>query len=182
MRFIPTRLNEVILIEPQVFKDERGWFLESYQEGRFVAAGIVQRFVQDNHVASHQGVLRGLHYQLTRPQGKLIRVIAGQVYDVAVDLRRSSPTFGRWVGVDLSAQERTMLWVPPGFAHGYYALSEWAEVLYKVTDTYDPAGERSLLWDDPELGIQWPLVDGRPPLLSSKDAAGVRLAQAECYP
>ncbi|MDD5467460.1 MAG: dTDP-4-dehydrorhamnose 3,5-epimerase [Anaerolineales bacterium] len=182
MRFLSTTLSEVVLIEPEVFTDERGFFMESYHDRRFAAAGIPHHFVQDNHAASRQGVLRGLHYQVTHPQGKLIRVISGEVYDAAVDLRRSSATFGLWVGARLSAQDKRQLWVPPGFAHGYYVLSQGAEVIYKVTDYYDPEGERTLLWNDPQLDIAWPLIEGRPPILSTKDTAGVRLDQAECYP
>jgi dTDP-4-dehydrorhamnose 3,5-epimerase len=137
--------------------------------------------VQDNHSGSRQGVLRGLHYQIRQPQHKLVSVVAGKVFDVAVDIRRSSPTFGRWVGVVLCAEDRRQLWVPAGFAHGFYVLSDWAEVLYKVTDFYSPAGERTLLWNDPRLAIAWPLVNGHPPVLSPKDAVGLPLAAAELF-
>ncbi|MGE5249911.1 MAG: dTDP-4-dehydrorhamnose 3,5-epimerase [Bacteroidota bacterium] len=181
MLFTPLEIEEVVLIAPRVFEDERGFFLESYREDRFAEAGIHARFVQDNHSASGQGVLRGLHYQIRQPQGKLLRVVRGEVYDVAVDLRRSSPTFGRWVAVTLSAQAKNELWIPPGFAHGIYVLSPCAELLYKVTDYYAPQWERSLLWNDPALGIPWPLVEGRLPTLSGKDAAGKPLAEAETY-
>lgn len=181
MRFYPLAVPEVILIEVQVFEDERGFFLESFRKQMFAEAGIQAEFVQDNHSGSVQGVLRGLHYQIKQPQGKLVRVLVGEVYDVAVDLRRSSPTFGHWVGIRLSAENRRQLWIPPGFAHGFYVLSEWAEVLYKTTDYYAPQWERTLLWNDPLLKIEWPLLDGRPPLLSPKDANGIPLTQAEMF-
>jgi len=180
-QFTPLEIQDVILVTPKVFEDERGFFLESYREERFAAAGITANFVQDNHSASTQGVLRGLHYQIRQSQGKLVRVIAGEIYDVAVDLRRSSATFGRWVGVTLSAQNKNQVWVPPGFAHGFYVLSQRAEILYKTSDYYAPQFERSLLWNDPALGILWPLVDGAAPTLSGKDAIGLPLSQAETY-
>jgi len=179
MNFIPSELPDVLVIQPRVFEDERGFFLESYQKQRFEAAGIPFDFVQDNHSFSRRGVLRGLHYQIRQPQGKLVRVISGEVFDVAVDLRRSSPTFGRWMGIHLSAQNKTMLWIPPGFAHGFYVLSGQAEVLYKATDYYAPQWERTLLWNDPALHIRWP--DGLEPLVSAKDAAGLSLSQAEVF-
>lgn len=172
MRFTPTAIPDVVLIEPQVFGDERGFFMETYQQERFAAAGITAPFVQDNHSGSRQGILRGLHYQVRRPQGKLVRVIAGEIWDVAVDLRRTSPTFGRWAAERLSAENRRQLWIPPGFAHGFYVLSAWAEVIYKVTDLYAPEWDRTLRWDDPTVGIPWPLIDGQPPVLSTKDAQG----------
>jgi dTDP-4-dehydrorhamnose 3,5-epimerase len=181
MRFIPLEIPEIVLLETQVFEDQRGFFLESYNREKFAAAGLPADFVQDNHSASKQGVLRGLHYQIRQPQGKLLRVAAGEIYDVAVDLRRSSPTFGRWVGMVLSAERKNQLWVPPGFAHGFYVLSERAELLYKVTDYYAPQWERTLLWNDPGLGIEWPLLNGEPPLVSPKDAAGRPLAEIETY-
>lgn len=181
MRFQPTGLPGVILIEPRVFGDARGFFLETYQAQQFAAAGIQANFVQDNHSGSRQGILRGLHYQIRQSQGKLVRVIAGEVFDVAVDLRRSSPTFGKWEGVYLSAENKHQVWVPPGFAHGFYVLSEWAEVLYKTTDFYAPQWERTLCWDDPQVGILWPLLNGQPPLLSDKDSLGARLDEAELY-
>jgi dTDP-4-dehydrorhamnose 3,5-epimerase len=181
MQFTPLDIKDVILITPRVFEDERGFFLESFREDRFAAAGITAKFVQDNHSASVQGVLRGLHYQIQQAQGKLVRCVAGEIYDVVVDLRRSSPTFGRWVAVTLSARNKQMLWVPPGFAHGVYMLSERAELLYKTSDYYSPQYERSLLWNDPALDIPWPLVDGMNPILSKKDADGTPLSQAETY-
>ncbi|MFC1513133.1 dTDP-4-dehydrorhamnose 3,5-epimerase [Thermodesulfobacteriota bacterium] len=182
MKFVPTRIAEVMVVEPQVFGDERGFFMETWRGDRFAEAGIDLPFVQDNHSRSTQGVLRGLHYQIRQPQGKLARVISGEVFDVAVDLRKSSSTFGQWVGEILSAENRKMLWVPPGFAHGFYVLSETAEFLYKCTDYYAPEHERCLSWDDPALGIEWPLIVGALPQLSAKDLAGVRLQDAECYP
>jgi dTDP-4-dehydrorhamnose 3,5-epimerase len=155
--------------------------MESYQKNQFREAGIDADFVQDNHSASKQGVLRGLHYQVKQAQGKLIRTIAGEVYDVAVDIRRSSPTFGRWVGVVLSAARKNQLWVPAGFAHGVYVLSPHAELLYKATDYYAPQWERSLLWCDPQIGIEWPLLDSASPMISTKDATGLPLSEAEVY-
>lgn len=181
MRFIPQKIPDVILIEPQVFPDKRGFFLESYHKERYLTAGIQADFVQDNHSASSGGVLRGLHYQIQQPQGKLVRVIAGELYDVAVDLRRHSSTFGHWVGLTLSSKTNNQLWVPPGFAHGFYVLSERADVLYKATDYYAPQWERTLLWDDPALGIGWPVKVGESPILSSKDAQGTPLSAAETY-
>lgn len=181
MKFTPTNLPEVICIEPQVFGDERGFFMETYQSRRFAAAGITAEFVQDNHSGSRQGILRGLHYQIRQPQGKLVRAVVGTVFDVAVDIRRSSLTFGQWTGEILSAENRKMLWVPAGFAHGFYVLSEWAEFVYKATDFYAPEHERSIRWDDPQIGIDWPLVDGLPPTLNAKDAAGKWLSEAEIF-
>ncbi len=181
MQFTPLEIQDVVLITPRVFEDERGFFLESFREDRFAAAGITVKFVQDNHSASSRGVLRGLHYQIQQAQGKLLRCTAGELFDVAVDLRHSSPTFGRWVSAVLSAQNKQMLWVPPGFAHGFYVMSERAELLYKASDYYAPQHERSLLWNDSALGIPWPLVDGQPPILSKKDAEGAPLSQAETY-
>ena len=181
MQFIPTSLPEVILVVPKVYEDERGFFLESYQKERFAAAGISFNFVQDNHSASVQGVLRGLHYQIRQPQGKLVRAVVGEIYDVAVDIRRSSPTFGKWVGAVLSSENRNQLWVPPGFAHGFYVMSGRAEILYKATDYYAPQWERSLLWNDPALGIDWPVTGENFPILSGKDAQGVLLKDAEIY-
>lgn len=181
MKVIPTALPGVMLIEPRVFGDERGFFMETWTRAKFVAAGIDADFVQDNHSASAQWVLRGLHYQLARPQGKLVRVIQGEVFDVAVDMRRSSPTFGRWVGERLSATNKRMMWVPPGFAHGFLVLSERCEFVYKCTDYYDPASERTLLWNDSALRIDWPIPQGVNPLVSAKDAVGSQFAQAENY-
>jgi dTDP-4-dehydrorhamnose 3,5-epimerase len=181
MKFLPTEIPEVLIVEPAVFGDERGFFMETYREERFAQLGIQARFVQDNHSGSRQGVLRGLHYQIVQPQGKLVRVVAGEVFDVAVDIRRNSPTFARWVGVCLSAQNRRQIWVPPGFAHGVYVLSEWAELFYKTSDYYSPQGERTLLWNDPAIGIDWPLLHGQPPALSPKDLQGLPLDQAELF-
>jgi dTDP-4-dehydrorhamnose 3,5-epimerase len=181
MHFIPQIISDIILIEPQVFKDERGFFLESYHKDRYFNAGIRAEFVQDNHSASSRGVLRGLHYQIHQPQGKLVRVISGELYDVAVDLRRHSAAFGRWVGLNLSSVKNNQLWIPPGFAHGFYVLSERAEVLYKATDYYAPQWERTLLWNDPALGIEWPINKGETPILSSKDLRGSLLSSAETY-
>lgn len=181
MRFLPTSIPDVILIEPQVFSDSRGFFMEVFQARKFAEAGLPVHFVQDNHSGSHRGILRGLHYQIQNPQGKLVRAISGTIFDVAVDLRRSSPTFGRWVGVILSAENHLQLWIPPGFAHGFYVLSDWAEVHYKTTDFYNPRGERTLRWDDPQIGIEWPLVNHQPPLLSEKDAQGKCLSEADLF-
>jgi dTDP-4-dehydrorhamnose 3,5-epimerase len=155
--------------------------METWQQQKFAAAGIDAVFVQDNHSGSQQGILCGLHYQVHQPQGKLVRVAVGAVFDVAVDLRRSSPTFGRWVGVVLSAENKRQLWIPARFAHGFYALTSWAEVLYKATDFYALAWDRTLRWDDPTVGIDWPLVDGQAPILSSKDAQGLQWAAAEKF-
>ena len=181
MKAIPTAIPEVLVIEPAVFGDARGFFFESWNERAFgKLVGREVRFVQDNHSASARNVLRGLHYQVRQAQGKLVRVVAGEVYDVAVDLRRSSPTFGRWVGERLSAANRRMMWVPEGFAHGFLVLSETAEFLYKTTDYYAPEHERTLLWNDAKLGISWPLEGA--PVLKPKDAAGTPLEAAETYP
>ena len=181
MEFIPTELPGVVLIEPKVFGDERGFFMETYQEQLFSQAGLPTRYVQDNQSGSRQGILRGLHYQVQQTQGKLVRVIVGEVYDVAVDLRRSSPAFGKWTAVCLSARNKSILWVPPGFAHGFYVLSDWAEIFYKATDFYAPQHERTLVWNDPQLAIDWPLINSQPPILSAKDAAGSLLAEAEVF-
>lgn len=180
MRFTPTTIPDIIVIEPTVFADERGFFLESYQKQFFSKGGVPFDFVQDNHSKSQQGVLRGLHYQIRQPQGKLVRVIAGEIFDVAVDIRKSSPTFGKWAGDYLSADNKKMLWVPPGFAHGFYVTSPTAEVLYKATDYYAPQWERTILWNDPTIGIDWPIGD-IPPVLSPKDAAGKLFKNAEIY-
>jgi dTDP-4-dehydrorhamnose 3,5-epimerase len=176
----PTALPEVLILEPKVFGDDRGFFFESFNQRDFQqATGLNVNFVQDNHSKSSQGVLRGLHYQIQHPQGKLVRVTQGSVFDVAVDLRRSSPNFGKWVGVELSADNKRQLWVPPGFAHGFLVTSESAEFLYKTTGYWYPEHERSLLWCDPTVNIQWP-VDGVPKL-AAKDAAGKALAEADCF-
>ncbi len=181
MKAIATDIPGLTILEPRVFGDERGFFFESYNRRAFrEATGLDPEFVQDNHSRSVRGVLRGLHYQVRQPQGKLVRVVAGEVWDVAVDLRRSSPTFGRWVGLALSAANRRMLWVPEGFAHGFVVTSDAAEFLYKTTDYYAPEHERSLLWNDPALGIDWP-VEGEP-ILKAGDAAGTPLARAETFP
>lgn len=181
MKAIPTAIPDVLVIEPAVFGDARGFFFESWNERAFDAlVGQPVRFVQDNHSMSARNVLRGLHYQIRQAQGKLVRVVAGEVYDVAVDLRRSSPTFGRWVGERLSAENHRMMWVPAGFAHGFVVLSERAEFLYKTTDYYAPEHERTLLWNDPALAIDWPIAGA--PVLKPKDASGTPLAQAETFP
>lgn len=182
MNVLPTAIAEVRVLVPRRFEDARGTFAEVWNARTFAAAGLDLGFVQDNHSHSRAGVLRGLHYQLHQPQGKLVRVVTGEVYDVAVDLRRSSPSFGRHVGVHLSADNGHMLWIPPGFAHAFYVLSQAADVLYKCTDYYAPEHDRTLLWNDPALGIDWPLRGGAAPILSPKDAAGAPLREAECYP
>jgi dTDP-4-dehydrorhamnose 3,5-epimerase len=172
MRVIHSDIPDVLILEPRVFGDERGFFFESYNKRTFAeVAGIHADFVQDNHSRSAQNVLRGLHYQIQQPQGKLVRVVAGEVFDVAVDLRRDSPTFGHWVGESLAANNKRMMWVPPGFAHGFYVLSEYAEFVYKTTDYYSPEHERCIRWDDPELKITWPLIRAEP-ILSQKDKQG----------
>jgi dTDP-4-dehydrorhamnose 3,5-epimerase len=181
MNFFPTAIPEVIRIEPHVLSDARGFFVESYRADQMASAGIPANFVQDNHSGSQKNILRGLHYQIRQPQGKLVRVVSGEIFDVAVDLRRSSPTFGRWTGEILSVDNKKMLWIPPGFAHGFYVLSDRAEVLYKATDYYSPEWERALLWNDPTLGILWPIPPGLEPILSSKDASGTRLSSSEVY-
>jgi dTDP-4-dehydrorhamnose 3,5-epimerase len=180
MNLIQTSVQGVCIIEPRVFGDERGFFMESWNRRSFSALGLDLEFVQDNHSRSQQGVLRGLHYQIRQPQGKLVRVVSGEVFDVAVDLRKSSPTFGRWTGVLLSAENKRMFWVPPGCAHGFLTLSASADFLYKATDYYAPEHERSLLWNDPDLAIDWPLAGT--PQLAAKDAAGIPLRDAEVYP
>ena len=175
----PTALPEVLILQPQVFGDERGFFFESFNARDFAkATGLDVQFVQDNHSKSAHGVLRGLHYQIEQAQGKLVRVVQGEVFDVAVDMRRSSPTFGQWVGVQLSADNHSQLWIPPGFAHGFVVLSQSAEFVYKTTDYWAPVHERCLLWNDPAVGIEWP-IDFEPQL-AGKDAAGLPLAQAAC--
>lgn len=181
MKIQPMTIPDVLIIEPQVFTDERGFFLETFQARKFAEHGLPQYFVQDNYSGSKKGILRGLHYQIRQAQGKLLRVVAGEVFDVAVDLRKSSPTFGQWAGIQLSAAGKTQLWIPAGFAHGFYVLSNWAEVIYKVTDFYASEWECTLLWNDPELGIEWPLLDGMSPILSAKDAQGKPLRDAELF-
>jgi dTDP-4-dehydrorhamnose 3,5-epimerase len=176
----PTRIPDVLILEPKVFGDSRGFFFESFNQQDFnQATGLQVHFVQDNHSRSAQGVLRGLHYQLQQPQGKLVRVVRGAVFDVAVDIRQSSPTFGQWTGVALSEDNRKQIWVPAGFAHGFVVLSESADFLYKTTDYYAPAHERCIAWNDPAIGITWP--QGLTPLLSAKDQSGKALAEAEVF-
>lgn len=181
MEVIPTSIPDVKIIEPKVFGDERGFFMESWNQQAFKDAGLDLEFVQDNHSRSSQGVLRGLHYQTEQTQGKLVRVSQGEVFDVAVDMRRSSPHFGQWVGVVLSAENKRQFWVPPGFAHGFYVMSDSADFQYKCTDYYAPHAEHSLLWNDPELNIEWPLVNGEPPSLSAKDIEGKPLKDAVSF-
>jgi dTDP-4-dehydrorhamnose 3,5-epimerase len=179
LQLIETPLKGVVILEPKVFGDERGFFLEAYNEATFAGLGLPTRFKQDNHSGSRKGVLRGLHYQLKQPQGKLVRALRGEIFDVAVDLRRDSAHFGQWFGTALSAENKRMLWIPPGFGHGFLVLSEFAEVTYKATEFYAPAFERSIVWNDPAIGIEWP-VEGEP-TLSEKDRAGSLLADAETY-
>jgi dTDP-4-dehydrorhamnose 3,5-epimerase len=177
---IETTLPEVVLLEPKVFGDARGFFYESWNKKMLADVGLDLEFVQDNHSRSSRGVLRGLHYQIQQPQGKLVRAVVGEVFDVAVDMQRSSPNFGKWVGFVLSAENKRLAWIPPGFAHGFLVLSEFAEFLYKTTEYYAPAHERSLLWNDPTVGIEWPL-DGLTPQLAAKDLAGKLLRDADSF-
>lgn len=180
MNILPTNIGDVLIIEPRIFADNRGFFYESYNEGGFTKeTGVMTHFVQDNHSRSAHNVLRGLHYQIQQPQGKLVRVVVGTVFDVAVDLRKVSPTFGQWVGCLLSAENKWQLWVPPGFAHGFLVVSDCAEILYKTTDYYAPQYERCLQWNDPDLAIDWPLTAH--PVLSAKDQAGQPLKKAEVF-
>ncbi|MCY1531420.1 dTDP-4-dehydrorhamnose 3,5-epimerase [compost metagenome] len=180
MKVIPSGLCEVLILEPEVFGDARGFFYESFNARTFAdTTGVEREFVQDNHSRSQRGVLRGLHYQVQRAQGKLVRVTHGEVFDVAVDLRRNSPTFGRWTGVRLSAENKRQLWIPEGFAHGFLVLSEYAEFLYKTTDYYAPEHERCIRWDDPDLAIEWPLAEA--PQLSAKDKTGVNFKDADLF-
>jgi dTDP-4-dehydrorhamnose 3,5-epimerase len=181
MKLSRTDIPEVIIIEPRVFEDSRGFFMETYSARQFAEAGIVADFVQDNHSYSIQATLRGLHYQIRHAQGKLVWVVAGEIYDVVADIRRSSPAFGKWVGVYLSDRNKSQLWAPPGFAHGFYVVSASAEVVYKTTDYYDQAAERCIKWDDPTLNVTWPIASGTLPVLSPKDLAGNLLADAELY-
>lgn len=182
MKAIPTAIADVLILEPSVFGDSRGFFLESFNRKAFGAiTGLDVDFVQDNHSRSARGILRGLHYQIRRPQGKLVRVVRGAVFDVSVDLRRSSPTFGQWVGVELTEDNHRQLWVPPGFAHGFYVLSDRADFLYKTTDYYFPEHERSLSWNDPAIAISWPLEQDTEPVVSEKDKNAAKLAQAEVF-
>ena len=180
MKVTPTSIPSVLIIEPRVFGDTRGFFFESFNQRAFnQATGLDVNFVQDNHSRSSKGVLRGLHYQIQQPQGKLVRVVRGSVFDVTVDLRKSSPTFGQWVGVELTEDNHCQLWIPPGFAHGFYVLSDSADFLYKTTDYYAPEFECSLIWNDPTIGIEWPL--NTQPIISAKDAQGKKLADAEVF-
>ncbi|WGZ96029.1 MAG: dTDP-4-dehydrorhamnose 3,5-epimerase [Candidatus Thiothrix putei] len=181
MKLIPTHIPDVKIIEPTVFGDARGFFMETWNSETLVSLGLNLTFVQDNHSRSGQGILRGLHYQLQQTQGKLVRVTTGAVFDVAVDLRQSSPTFGQWFGIELSADNHRMLWIPPGFAHGFYVLSESADFLYKCTEPYAPQYDRCLHWNDSTIGIQWPLVNGEMPQLSAKDAAGKYWHEADKF-
>jgi len=180
MEILNTELPGVLHIRPRVFGDARGFFLELFHAGRFAEQGLNLNFVQDNLSRSRQGVLRGLHYQIQHPQGKLVTCLQGEIFDVAADLRRSSPTFGKWTSVTLTGENHEMLYIPPGFAHGFYVQSESADVLYKCTDLYHPEHERTVIWNDAELGVRWPLTGAA--VLSEKDLQGVRLADAECYP
>jgi dTDP-4-dehydrorhamnose 3,5-epimerase len=182
MDFLRTSIPDLVVVKPRVFGDERGFFLESWQEAKFAAAGIDARFVQDNHSRSTRNTLRGLHYQTRQAQGKLIRVTRGAAFDVAVDIRRSSPTFGKWTGIELSAANREMVWVPQGFAHGFLALQDDTEVQYKCTDYYAPEHERAIAWNDPDLAIHWPLRAGESPTLSAKDAGAGSFRAAEYFP
>ncbi len=179
--FFNSEIPDVIIIQPKVYQDNRGFFMETYQKELFIQAGISYEFVQDNHSSSFKNTLRGLHYQITHTQGKLVRVVIGSIFDVAVDLRKSSPHFGRWVGVYLSAETKEQLWIPPGFAHGFLVLSDRADVVYKATDYYDPTGERTLRWDDADLAIKWPIPNGEQPIISEKDAAGMLFKEAEVF-
>ena len=180
MKVTPTSIPSVLIIEPRVFGDTRGFFFESFNQRAFnQATGLDVNFVQDNHSRSSKGVLRGLHYQIQQPQGKLVRVVHGSVFDVTVDLRKSSPTFGQWVGVELTEDNNRQLWIPPGFAHGFYVLSDSADFLYKTTDYYAPEFECSLIWNDPTIGIEWPL--NTQPIISAKDVQGKKLADAEVF-
>jgi dTDP-4-dehydrorhamnose 3,5-epimerase len=178
MKYLDTAIPDVKILEPEVYGDERGFFMETFRAGEFQEITGAKPFVQDNHSKSSQGILRGLHYQLERTQGKLVRIVSGTVYDVAVDMRKNSATFGQWVGMELSAENKLQMWVPEGFAHGFYVVSDYAEFVYKCTDYYHPQSEVSVLWNDAALGIEWPLVNGTLPLLSNKDASGLPFAEA----
>jgi dTDP-4-dehydrorhamnose 3,5-epimerase len=181
MQIIQTSIPEVLILEPKIIGDDRGFFLETYRASQFLELGLPAEFVQENHSGSSGGVLRGLHYQIHQPQAKLVRAISGEVFDIAVDLRKSSPTFGKWVGAVLGTKNKHFLWIPAGFAHGYFVLSEWAEITYKTTDYYAPEFERSILWNDPDLAIDWPLLNQQLPVLSVKDAQGMLFKDAETY-
>ena len=179
--FTPTDIPEVIKIRPKVFSDSRGFFMETFRHDILSKSGISHEFVQDNHSSSMQWTLRGLHYQLMHTQGKLVRVVIGEIFDVAVDLRKSSPHYGKWIGVYLSAENKEQLWIPPGFAHGFLVLTERADVVYKATDYYDPQSDRTILWNDPDLSIKWPIPEGILPIISEKDASGQHFTEAEVF-
>lgn len=181
MEFLPTKIPSVVIIKPKIYEDPRGFFMETYRGDQFAQMGITQNFVQENHSRSQKGVLRGLHYQIRQAQGKLVRVIAGEIFDIAVDIRSNSPTFGKWVGTTLSAENREQLWIPIGFAHGFYVTSNSAEVIYKVTNYYAPEWERSILWNDPNIGIDWSLEGNSLPILSQKDIEAKLLVDAELF-
>ncbi|WP_313654071.1 dTDP-4-dehydrorhamnose 3,5-epimerase [Pantoea sp.] len=181
MKIIDTKIPDVKIIEPTVFGDERGFFMETWNQKKFEEQVCPRKFVQDNHSKSSKGILRGMHYQIDNTQGKLVRVVAGEVFDVAVDMRKSSATFGQWVGVYLSAENKKQLWVPEGFAHGFYVTSETAEFVYKCTDYYNPSAEHSLVWNDSHVGIEWPLIEGEQPVLSEKDKVGKLFNDAEYF-
>jgi len=181
MKFLSTEIKQVLIIEPKVYEDDRGFFMETFRANLLAENGIPYQFVQDNHSGSKKNILRGLHYQIRHPQGKLVRAIRGEIFDVAVDLRRSSEAFGQWVGVTLSEVNKKMLWIPPGFAHGYYVLSDWAEIVYKATDYYAPESDRSIVWNDPDIAINWPIPSCTEPLLSEKDRLAKRLKEAEVF-
>ena len=181
MEFTPTRIADVVVIDPVVYEDARGFLMETWQAQKFAAAGIETGFVQDVHSRSSRDTIRGLHYQVEQAQGKLVRVITGEVFDVAVDVRRSSSTFGQWVGEVLSAGNRKLIWIPPGFAHGFMVTSEYADIEYRMTDYYAPEYERTIRWDDPDLGIDWPVRKGHEPVIADKDLAGRALQEAEVY-
>ncbi len=181
MKYTPLTIPDVVLITPQVFGDHRGFFMETFRDDEFKKNVAHTTFVQDNHSKSTQNILRGLHYQIKKPQGKLVRVTSGEVFDVAVDIRKSSPFFGRWTGATLSAENKNMLWIPPGFAHGFYVLSNEAEFTYKCTDYYAPEHERSIRWDDPSIAIDWPIIHGTAPILSQKDKKGSTFDNAEAF-
>lgn len=176
-----TAIKEVFVIKPKVYTDDRGFFMETFRADFLESQGLNYNFVQDNHSGSIKNVLRGVHYQIVRPQGKLIRVIKGEVFDVAVDLRRSSPTFAKWVGIILSSENHNMLWIPPGFGHGFYVISDWAEIIYKTTEYYSPDLDRTIVWNDPDLGISWPIQENMNPILSEKDKNGKLLKEADLY-
>lgn len=181
MKIIDTEIPDVKIIEPAVFGDERGFFMETWNQNKFENHVCKRQFVQDNHSKSAKGILRGLHYQVENTQGKLVRVVTGEVFDVAVDMRKNSDTFGKWVGVYLSADNKRQLWIPEGFAHGFYVTSKCAEFVYKCTDYYNPASEYSLMWNDPDIGIEWPIAAGEQPLLSEKDKKGSSFDKAEYF-